>query len=86
MRHFTVEQIAEFMQIEPVTVRRRCANRSIPGATKAAGVWRIPEDGFREWLASGRPRQTPGVVKPTPSGTMRAGRRQFRALEGGRAA
>ena len=82
-RFLTPEQIAESTQLSPVTIRRLCARREIRG-TKLAGQWRIREDAYREWLASGQPE--PGVLRPQRRIAQPASRWQLRAIEGGDAA
>jgi predicted DNA-binding transcriptional regulator AlpA len=79
----TPEQVAERTQLCTATIRRLCTRRVIPGATKLAGQWRIPEAGYREWLASGEPE--PGVMHPKPRHRMApsASRWQLRAIDGG---
>jgi excisionase family DNA binding protein len=78
----TPEQVAESTQLSPVTIRRLCARREIR-ATKLAGQWRIPEDAYRQWVASGEPE--PGVLRPQQRRRMAppASRWQLRAIEGG---
>jgi excisionase family DNA binding protein len=79
----TPEQVAERTQLCVSTVRRLCIRREIPGATKPAGRWRIPEAGYQAWLASSEPE--PGVMRPRPQRKMAppASRWQLRAIEGG---
>jgi excisionase family DNA binding protein len=82
-RFLTPEEIAEQTQLCTATIRRLCARREIPGATKLAGQWRIPENGYLQWIASGEPE--PGVMRPVPRHTMAgpASRWRLRAIEGG---
>jgi excisionase family DNA binding protein len=77
----TPEQVAKNTQLSPVTIRRLCTRGEIR-ATKLAGQWRIPEDAYREWVASGEPE--PGVLRPQQRRRMAspASRWQLRAIEG----
>jgi hypothetical protein len=78
----TPEQAAERTQLCPATIRRLCVRGEIPGATKLAGRWRIPEDGYAQWIVSGAPE--PGVMRPKPGHRMNApaSRWALRAIEG----
>jgi excisionase family DNA binding protein len=82
-RFLTPEQVAENTQLCTATIRRLCARGDIR-ATKLAGQWRIPEDAYMEWVASGEPE--PGVSRPQQQPRMAppASRWQLRAIEGGR--
>lgn len=84
MTHLTPEQVAEALQVSVVTVRRKAAAGKIPGATRCAGCWRIPVEGFHEWLQSGQVREQPGVAIPQSTGNLPS-RRRFRSLVGGKA-
>jgi excisionase family DNA binding protein len=79
----TPEQIAERTQLCAATIRRLCARGEIPGATKLVGQWRIPEDGYMQWVSSGQPE--PGVMRPKPRRRMStpAARWALGAIEGG---
>lgn len=84
MTHLTPEQAAEALQVSVITIRRKCAAGEIPGATKATGHWRIPEQGFHQWLESGQVRESPGVAIPQSTGRVSGSRRKFRSLVGGK--
>jgi excisionase family DNA binding protein len=85
MQHLTPEQAADLLQVNVVTIRRRCARGEIPGATKSPGQWRIPEQAFLDWLAQGQVREPVGVAKPASRRTMSRHERRFKMLVGGAA-
>jgi hypothetical protein len=64
------------------TIRRLCARGQIR-ATKLAGQWRIAEDAYIDWIASGEPE--PGVMRPGERRRMAppASRWHLRAINNG---
>lgn len=46
----TIAETAHILRVDPRTIRRRCADGTIP-ATRAPGDWRIPVSWLREQVA-----------------------------------
>lgn len=52
----TTAEAAKFLNIHPVTLRRKLAAGEVP-AVRLGSQWRLEENVLREWLAQGCPRQ-----------------------------
>lgn len=46
----TVEQVADYMQLEPVDVERLIVERGLPAIEVSDHVWRIPRAALDDWL------------------------------------
>jgi Helix-turn-helix domain len=48
----TAQEVARSARLVPETVQRACKRGEIPGAFKLANRWRIPREGYLEWIAT----------------------------------
>jgi excisionase family DNA binding protein len=55
----TTEDVAEYLQLNPETVRVWARQGRIPAAKVAGGHWRFLRDEVEEWLRSGCPARYP---------------------------
>lgn len=53
MRMYTVEEVAELLNVKTVLLRRWLREGRFSGAIKAGRLWRIPEEAYNSFLARG---------------------------------